>query len=42
MGLSSPFNFISSNVWGAVKSLVLADDDFVYKEFLIILGTLST
>jgi len=28
-GLVSPFDFISSNVWGAIKSLVLADDEFV-------------
>ncbi|XP_025202252.1 dynein beta chain, ciliary-like, partial [Melanaphis sacchari] len=27
-GLSSPFDFISSNVWGAIKSLVLIDNDF--------------
>jgi len=28
-GLSSPFDFILPSVWGAIKSLVLADDEFV-------------
>ncbi|VVC32244.1 Hypothetical protein CINCED_3A002285 [Cinara cedri] len=27
-GISSPFDFLSSDVWGAIKSLVLADDEF--------------
>ncbi|CAI6373183.1 unnamed protein product [Macrosiphum euphorbiae] len=28
-GLSSPFDFITSNVWGAIRSLVIADDEFI-------------
>lgn len=27
-GLNSPFNFMTSDVWGAVRSLVIADDEF--------------
>ncbi|XP_050529246.1 dynein beta chain, ciliary-like [Daktulosphaira vitifoliae] len=28
VGLTSPFDFISSNVWGAIKALVMSDDEF--------------
>jgi len=33
-GVVSPFKFISSNIWGAVKSLVLVDDEFMYDELV--------
>jgi len=28
VGVSSSLDFISPNVWGAIKSLVLSDDEF--------------